>query len=286
MNQRIKILTDSTADLSKDVLEKRDIDVISLHVEFGDESYLDGKTITTPQLYQKVEEKQRLPKTAAISPGEFMTCFESYLKDDFDVIYISLGSKISSTYQSAVIAKDALASNKIHLIDSKNLSSGIALLVLKACDLRDEGKDAITIKDEIEKLVPRVRSQFAIKTLDYLHKGGRASGTAKLIGTMIKLKPIIKVRDGILDVYKKPVGKMSRALDVMLKDFYTEVDKHNVDLSYVMITHSIADRSFKYMKDKVFAHCKPKQLMESHAGCVISSHCGQGTIGILYIVNA
>ncbi|QWB95402.1 DegV family protein [Mycoplasmatota bacterium] len=283
--QKIKILTDSTADLSQDLLKKRDIDVIALHVEFDHESFDDGITITTEELYQKVEEKGKLPKTAAVSPGEFMIRFEKYLKEDYDIVYISIGSKISSTYQSAMIARDALDANRIHLIDSKNLSSGIALLVLKACDLRDKGLSASQIKEELEKIVPLVRSQFAIKTLDYLHKGGRASGTAKLIGTIIQLKPIIQVRQGLLDVYKKPVGKMSRALDVMLDDFFEEVHKDNIDLDYVMITHSLAHKSSKYMHHKVHQVVKPKQLIESYAGCVISSHCGQGTIGILYIVK-
>ncbi len=283
--RKIKIITDSTADLSKDLLESRDIDVIPLHVEFNEVSFDDGITITTPELYKRVAETGSLPKTAAISPGEFISKFESYLTNGYDVLYISIGSKISSTYQSAVIAKESFGTESIQLVDSLNLSSGIALLVLNACDLRDQGKSVFEIKEEIDRLVPLVRSQFAIRTLDYLHKGGRASGTAKLIGTIIHLKPIIQVRNGNLHVYKKPVGKMSRALDIMLEDFLNECDKDNVYLDYVMITHSIADKSCVYMIDKVLERVKPKHLIESHAGCVISSHCGQGTIGILYIVK-
>jgi DegV family protein with EDD domain len=165
-----------------------------------------------------------------------------------------------------------------------NLSSGIALLVLKAKDLRDKGLSALKIKEEIERLVPLVRSQFAISTLDYLHKGGRASGLAKLVGTMLSIKPIIKVVKGSLEVYKKPIGKMSRALDIMLEDFNKE--KENIDLDYVFITHTLANRQAVYMLDYLKRRFDIKHLIEGSAGCVISSHCGAGTIGILYIVKS
>ena len=126
-----------------------------------------------------------------------------------------------------------------------------------------------------------MRSQFAIQTLEYLYKGGRATGLQALMGSMLKIKPIIKVTDGKLGVDKKAFGKMSRALDMMLEDYFNLGEK--VDLDYVMITHSLADKHAIYMMEQVKQRLNPKQLIESHAGCVISSHCGEGTIGILYI---
>ena len=168
-------------------------------------------------------------------------------------------------------------------MDSKNLSTGIGLLVLKACDLRDQGLSASDIKDRLLEIVPKVRSQFAVKTLDYLHKGGRASGTARLLGTMLRIKPIIQVRDGKMDVYTKTMGKMSRALDVMLTDYINLGEQ--IDLDYVMITHSQAGKHVDYMSEIVNQKLKPNKLFVTEAGCVISSHCGPGTIGILYIVK-
>ena len=208
------------------------------------------------------------------------------MSEGYEILYVGIGSTLSGTYQSAVIAKDATDSDDIYLVDSKNLSSGIGLLVLKATDLRDKGLNAKTIKETLEDMVPKVRSQFAIKTLDYLHKGGRASGTAKLLGSILGIKPIIKVDHGKLDVYRKPVGKMTRALDIMLKDFFKEANNHNLDVDYVMITHSLADKHAEYMIDKVKSKVQPKQVIENYAGCVISSHCGPGTIGILYILRS
>lgn len=285
MDPKIIILTDSTADLSEKLLASHRIKSLPLYVLFGEETFKDGVSIKTPLLYQKVDELNYLPTTAAISPGDFITFFEPYLKKGYDIIYIGIGSTLSSTYQSALLAKDVLKSEHIHLIDSKNLSSGIALLVLKAKDLRDQGISAIQIVKEINKLVSLVRSQFAIKSLDYLHKGGRASGTAKLLGGILGIKPIIKVVDGTLLVYKKPAGKMSRALDMMLNDLFAELKNDNLDLDYMMITHSLAPRHVSYLKEKILSTFTPKTLIESQAGCVISSHCGKGTIGILYLVK-
>ena len=283
--RKVVIMTDSTADLSKTLLEKYFIKSIPLYVLFEEEAFKDGIDINTEELYQKVDQTGMLPKTQAVSPGDFMDAFNPYIDKDYDIVYIGIGSKISGTFQSAMIARDELGKDRVYLIDSKNLSSGIALLVLKAKDLRDHGYSAKEIHKEITQLVPLVRSQFAIKTLDYLHKGGRASGTAKLIGGILGIKPIIQVRDGKLDVYKKPAGKMSRALDIMLNDFFDEFEKDNLDLDYVMITHSLAPKQAIYMMDKVNEKMDVKNLIESSAGCVISAHCGAGTIGILYIVK-
>ncbi len=284
MKPKVLIMTDSTSDLSKRLLDQRKIVSIPLYVNFTDEIYRDGIDLTTEELYRKVEEKGVLPTTSAVSPGDFIKVFQKYVNLGYDILYMGIGGKLSGTFQSALIAKDEVNPEKIHLIDSMNLSSGIGLLVLKACDYRDQGFNALEIKEKIEKLVPLVRSQFAISTLDYLHKGGRASGTAKLMGTILGIKPIIKVVDGKLDVYKKPAGKMSRALDIMLDDFFREID--NLDLDYVFITHSFANKQAVYMMDKVKEKVKVKHLIEGQAGCVIGTHCGAGTIGILYIVKS
>lgn len=280
---KVAIITDSTCDLSKEIIESRNIKVLPLYVRFGEHTYRDGIDITTDRLYELVEQKNEIPKTSAVSPGDFIEAFEPLIKDGYDIIYTGIGSSLSGTFQSAHIASLEFPENRIYLVDSKNLSTGIGLLVLKACDLRDRGLSASDIKDRLLEIVPKVRSQFAIKTLDYLHKGGRASGTAKLLGTMLRIKPIIQVRDGKMDVYTKTMGKMSRALDVMLTDYINLGEQ--IDLDYVMITHSQAGKLVDYMSEIVNQKLKPNKLFVTEAGCVISSHCGPGTIGILYIVK-
>ena len=278
---KVLITTDSTADLSPEILETRNIKMVPLYVRFNDESYKDSIDITTLELYKKVEDYGFLPKTQAASPGDFEIFFKKYLDEGYKIVHISIGSKISATYKSALLAIDLLETKDVYVIDSANLSSGIALLVLKASDLKDQGLSAEEINEEILKLVPKVSSQFAIKTLDYLHKGGRASGLSAFVGSVLRIKPIIQVNDGKLDVYKKSVGKMSKALDVMIDDLVNL--NGEIDDNYVFITHSLAPDSFEYIKNRLEKEVKVKHILEGHAGCVISSHCGEGTIGILYI---
>lgn len=256
---KVKILTDSTADLSKEMLEKYNIASIPLKVNFGDESYRDGIDITTDELYKKVKETGLLPKTSAVAPGEFILEFDKWINEGYDIVYIGIGSTISGTLQAALVAKAEFDDERIHLVDSKNLSSGIALLVLKASDLVKEGLSAKEVAEEIRKLVPKVRSQFAIQVLDYLHKGGRASGTQALVGNFLRIRPIIKVIDGKLDVYKKTMGTMRKAVTVMLDEYIALGEE--VDLDYVMITHTKADKMASYMTDFVNENLKPKALI-------------------------
>lgn len=281
---KVMIMTDSTCDLTKELIESREIHVVPLYVNFGDLSYRDGIDLTTEELYTKVDELGFLPKTSAVSPGEFINHFTPFIEQGFDIVCINIGSKLSGTYQSALIAKDMVNPERIHIVDTNNLSSGVGLVVLKGCDFRDQGLDAATIKAKLDGIAPRVRSQFAIQTMDYLYKGGRCSAISAFLGSVLSIKPIIQVNDGKLDVYKKAIGKMTRALDYMIEDYAALYDK--IDLDYVMITHSIAEKSATYMKEKVSEIGLPKQLLETYAGCVISTHCGRGTIGILYILKA
>ncbi len=278
---KIIISTDSTADLNESIVKSRNIEVIPLYVRFEDQVFRDGVDINTNRLYDMVDELGYLPKTQAVSPGDFETHFKKFIDQGYEVVHISIGSKISASYQSAKIAVDLLETDKVHVIDSGNLSSGIGLLVLKAADFRAFGYSAKEISQKVTSLVPKVRSQFAIKTLDYLHKGGRASGLSAFVGSILQVKPIIKVENGKLDVYKKSIGKMSKALDIMIDDLVQLKDR--IDKDYVFITHSIANNSYQYMLEEVQNKVQVKNILEGHAGCVISSHCGKGTIGLLYI---
>ena len=281
---KVVIMADSTSDLTQSLIQTRDIKIIPLYVNFGEQSYKDGTDITTEELYKKVDELGYLPKSSAISPGDFMMAFEPYIEQGYDIVLLTIGSKLSGTYQAALVANDTVEANRVHIIDTNNLSSGGGLLVLKACDLRDQGLSASDIKQAVDQITPRVRSQFAIQTMDYLYKGGRCSALSMFLGSVLAIKPIIQVNDGKLDVYKKSVGKMTRALDIMLEDYFNLFDQ--IDKDYVMITHSLADKSAEYMKNQIMAKgLVPNQLLETQAGCVISTHCGKGTIGILYILK-
>jgi len=281
--KKIKLISDSTCDLSKELIKKHDIEVIPLHVGFGEEMYDDGVNLTTEELYKKVEEKNELPKTAAASPGEFEEVFKRYLDQGYQVLYLGIGSKFSGTFQSATLAKSMIESDDIYLVDSQNLSSGTGLLLLKAASFRAAGDAAETIKTKLDALVPKVRSQFVIDTLEYLYKGGRLNALSALMGKMLRIHPLIKVVDGEMAVGKKARGSMRKGLNIML-DEALEV-KENIDPEFMMITHSLADESYVYLKEKIEQSFNIENVYETHAGCVISTHCGAGTIGILYIMK-
>lgn len=281
---KIKIITDSTCDLTKELLEKYDITVIPLYVNFKETSFKDGITIDTSLLYQKVEEYQMLPKTAAITIVDFMTVFSQYIKEDYDIIYTGISKALSSTYNNAVIAANEIDPDRISVIDSMNLSTGIGLNLLRIAKLRDEGKNLAEITEDITNYRLKVKSQFAIPTLDYLYKGGRCSGLTNLVGKVFKIKPIIEVRNGKMSVGPKPRGKMINALNTLLE--MIKKDLNNLELENVFVTHSLNydDASYLETELKKFLPSEVK-LYNTCAGCVISSHCGKGTIGILYVVK-
>lgn len=281
----VKILTDSTNDLPLDVIKKLDIEVIPLYVNFGNESLKDGVDIKTEELYKRVSSNGVLPKTAAITIGDFETVFKKYLDMGYELVYTGISGAMSSTLNNARIAIENLdAQDKAYAIDSKNLSTGIGLLLFKACKDRDLGLNAREIAANMEKNTDYVLSQFAIEQMEYLHKGGRCSGVARFAATVLRIKPIIEVRGGNMDVQAKPIGKIKVALDRMLKQLIS--DKDRLDKDHIIVTHSMADESAKYLIAKIKEEFNDVDILETNAGCVISSHCGPGTIGILYMVNS
>lgn len=279
---KVVIFTDSTCDLMPDTIKEKDIKVIPLYVNFKDESFKDGVDMTSVDLYKKVEETKIMPKTSAATVADFINAFTPYINEGYDIFYTGISSKMSVNMQNVLTAASELPENRVYVSDSLNLSSDIGLLVLRACKLRDEGKSAKEIKDEIDILAPKVKGGFVIKSMDYLYKGGRCSALSKIFGTILKIKPFIRVKNGSMYVHKKPRGKFYSAIDVMIEEAIEDLP--NMDTDYIMVTHSLADEYSPYIIEKL----KEKTnipIMETFAGCVISSHCGKGTIGILYILK-
>lgn len=278
--REIHIITDCTSDLTPELYQKHQIEVLPLYISFGTESYRDGIDITTEQLYEKVKQYKTLPKSAALPPLAFQEAFEKYPEDE-DIIFMGIGSGFSGTYNNAIIA--AREFPNVYIIDSKNLSSGIGLQLLKMCELRDQGLQAAEIVEEMKHITPLVRTQFAIDTLEYLHMGGRCSGTSRIFGTLLRIKPIIRVVDGVMEIGKKPHGKFIKALDVLLD--YFAADGASIDPSRIMITHSLANEDAIYLTNKLRDEYHFENIIETKASGVISTHCGPRTIGILYMLK-
>ena len=279
---KVVIFSDSTCDLMPETIKEFDIHIVPLYVNFKDESFKDGVDMTSPLLYEKVEKTGIMPKTSAATVKDFVDAFTPFISDGYDVFYTGISSKMSVNMQNVLAAASEFDDDRVYVSDSLNLSSDIGLLVLRACKLRDEGKSAKEIKEIIDELAYHVKGGFVIKSMDYLYKGGRCSALSKIFGTILKIKPFIRVKNGSMYVHKKPRGKFHSAIDVMIEEAIADLP--NMDTDYIMVTHSLGDEYAKYIIDKL----KEKTdipIMETYAGCVISSHCGKGTIGILYILK-
>ncbi len=277
---KVKVFSDSTCDLPPDLIAQHQIGIVPLYVLFNDESYGDGTDITTPDLYKKVEETGKLPKTAAPSPGDFIKAFKPHIDAGEDIIYIGLSTKFSTTLNNALLAAQEFPQGRIEVVDSQNLSTGIGLLVMRAVDFAAEGLDIHTIAEKIRALVPKVETEFIIDTLDYLHKGGRCSGVARFVGSMLKIRPSIKVVDGGMIPAQKFRGTRAKALQGLLDTALAQ--KGNISPERIFVTHSISDDG-PFLQAELRKHTKAKEIIISRAGCVIASHCGPNTIGILFI---
>lgn len=282
--REVQIITDSAVDLPKELIKKHNIDVVPFYILFGEESFRDGVDITTEEMYRRVKESGSLPKTAAVAPAEWQKYYDKYIEKDMDVFVITISSEISANYQNAYLASQDYDEGRIQVVDSKALSGSIALLTLKAVKFKEAKMSALEIKEEIDKLVPKMHTQFVIRTLEYLHKGGRCSSLTRFIGAVLSLKVQIKMTDGKLHAFKKNPGKMSRGVNVMLDDFFELAENDKLDLEFVFITHSVAPAMEKHIKEEIKKrNIQIENLIVSEAGTVISSHCGEGTIGILYL---
>lgn len=279
----VKIISDSTCDLSADLIEKYDISIVPLHIVCGDKEYRDGVDITPDSIYQWADANKTTPKTSAVSLDVTMDTLKPYVNEGREVICFSISSSMSTTFNVMRLAAESLeAEHLVTVIDSANLSTGIGLLVLEAAQMAMDGKSAGEIIENIEALKPMVRASFVVDTLTYLHRGGRCSSVAALAGGVLKLHPRIAVEGGKMDAGKKYRGKMSKVIMDYVKDM--EAELKNAKTDRVFITHSGCDASVindvrEYLESlKIF-----KDVLVTRAGGVISSHCGPGTLGVLFI---
>ncbi|MDC7294290.1 DegV family protein [Butyrivibrio sp. DSM 10294] len=277
----IKILSDSTCDLSKELVQRYNIGIIPLYVRLGDEEYLDGVNITPEQIYKWSDEHGETPKTAAASIEDISKFLDPAGSDEYIVFTIS--SSMSVNFNNVRLAAQELGmSDRVHVIDSANLSTGVGLLVVYAAELAKEGKAAKEIVEEIENTRDKVRASFVIDTLVYLHRGGRCSGLAAFFGTTLKIHPRIAVTDGAMHPEKKYRGSSRRYVLDYVKDM--EADLENARPERVFITHSGCDREVvEAVREYLSGLGVFKEILETRAGSVVSSHCGPGTLGVLFI---
>ena len=281
----IHIIADSTCDLSKELVEKYGIIIQPLYIHLGEEEYQDGVSITSDDIYKWSEETKETPKTAAVSMAEMMDLYEKYTTNGDEIICFSISDDMSTTGNVMRMAAEEMdATERIHVINSANLSTGIGLLVIEAAIMAQNGVPAKDIVAKIEELKPLVRSSFVVDTLTYLHRGGRCSGVAALAGGMLKLHPRIAVEDGKMGPGKKYRGRMNSVILEYVKDMEEDLKVAKADR--VFITHSGCDEA---IIDEVRAYLEQlhvfDEILVTRAGGVVSSHCGPGTLGVLFIAG-
>ena len=279
----VKIIADSTCDLSMDLLKKYDISIIPLHILLGENEYEDGKNITPDEIFKWSDENNTTPKTSAPAMDTVISVMKPLLDEQNELICFAISEDMSSSANVMRLAADELdATDRVHVVDSMNLSTGIGLLVIKAAIMASEGRTAEQILLKLEELIPKVRASFVVDTLVYLHRGGRCSGLASMLGSALKLHPRIVVSDGKMSNDKKYRGRLRSVLMSYVKDL-TEDMKH-ADRERVFITHSGCDReTVEAVREYIASLDYFDEILETRAGGVISSHCGPGTLGVLFI---
>ena len=276
----IRITADSTCDLSPEYIEKHRIVIIPLTVSMGGRDYTDGLDITPDDIFRSVDVGAELPKTAAVNISDYRARFKALLESCDAVIHFNISAEFSSCHEHAVAAAEGLP---VYCVDSRNLSSGIALLVCEAVDMIEAGcGDPQAVLERVRSLIDRVDTSFILNRLDYMHKGGRCSAVAVLGANLLKLKPCIEVVNGGMIVGRKYRGTYSRCLRQYVEDRLRDPDA--VESKRIFITHTgVSREDFELTRAAVLACKSFGEVLEVRAGCSITSHCGQGTLGILFI---
>ncbi len=281
---KIRITSDSTCDLGNELAQKYNVGISPLSVVLDDtEIYHDGIDITPQNIFDFVAKFGKLPKTTAVTVEEYTEFFKQNLEEYDAVIHFNISSKASSSHSNAVTAAESFE-GRVFPVDSLALSTGQALLTLKACEFANSGMTPSEIVDAVNALRPKVNTSFVPDALDYLHKGGRCSLASMIGAKILKLHPMIEMHDGQLHATKKYMGGMDKCLKTYIRDLANEYP--NYDKSRCFITHSHCERELvERVREQVKESFEFDEILETFAGCVVTSHCGKGTLGVLFIAE-
>ena len=276
----IKILSDSTCDLSPELVRQNDIGILPLIVVKNDEEFRDCVTITPADIFAHVAAGGSLCSTAALSMGIYQEEFAKYADQYDGILHISLGSGFSSSYQNACLAAEEF--ENVRVVDSQNLSTGQGLAVLKACELAKTAASLDELKQQLDDFTAKVEASFLVDKLDYLVKGGRCSSAAALGANLLNLKPCIEVKNGKMTVVKKYRGNYAKCLASYVKDRLA--DREDLDGGILFVTKTmVTEECYSAVMDAVKTYGKFEHVYETQAGCTVSCHCGPGTLGVLFV---
>lgn len=281
---QVKIFADSISDVPDSWIEQHDIGIVPLYVVFGETAYKDKLEISTTDIYRRVDEYDELPRTAAPSPADFIAAFAPCIEQGQDIVFISMSSKLSSTYQNALIAAEEFPAGRVRVVDSMHVSGCIALLVLKAALAAEDGASSQKIVELVEEWRERVEMEVLVDSLDYLHRGGRVSSVKHMIGSLLKIRPVLKIKDGLVISADKYRGKTEKAVERMLQHFIDNFQK--IDRDLVIVAQTLAEKAADYIRTTLLDQTDAKEVAIIEGGCAISCHCGPRTVAIMYMRKA
>ncbi len=280
MSEKIMIASDSTTDLSPELIERYGVKILPLGVALGDKQYTDGVDIDPDLIYKNYEETGKLPKTSAVNLAECEAFFSKYTAEGYRVIFFTISGEMSSTHNNVRLAAEAVEG--AYVVDTRNLSTGGGLLLIAAAEMAEAGMGAEEIVQKCRELAPCVDASFIIDSLEFLYKGGRCSALAALGANLLSLKPCITVKDGKMGVGKKYRGKFGAVLPTYIEDRLG--DASDVVKGHIFVTHAGCEPAvIDACVERVRAIAPEAEIHITRAGCTISSHCGRNTLGVLFI---
>ena len=278
----IKITSDSTCDLSRELLERYDITLIPLSVIMDGKPFRDGEEIVPADIFSHVERGGSLCSTSAVNTDDYRAVFERLSGAYEAVVHIAIGSGFSACYQNAFIAASGFSN--VYVVDSRNLSSGQGHLVIEAAQLAREGIGAVEICSRLNAMRSRVQASFILDRLDYMQKGGRCSAVVALGGKLLKIKPCIAVKENAMGMVDKFRGSFDKCVEKYVKECLK--DRQDLRLDRIFITHTPVDEgAVQIARETIRKYADFAEILETNAGCTVSCHCGPGTLGVLFITK-
>ena len=277
--EKIKIITDSTADLSKEIYDKYDIEVLPLLINFGEESYLDGVEINPDKVFERIEKENILPTTAQVTPSRFVEAYKKYLGEGYKIISIHMSSVMSGTYQSACIAKEMLETEDIIVIDSQNVTAALGMLVLKAAKLREKGYDILRMEEVLNTVKDKIKLSVYFESLEYLVRGGRISKTAGIVGSMLGIKLVLEIKDGLMAVKDKIRGNKKA-----IKKIISDLEGASLDEEVPVILIDVNNIEVKEAL-KEYLETNNVDYVECPVGSSVSIHSGPGCCGLVFLTK-
>lgn len=276
----IKIISDSTCDLSNELLEKYNITLVPLTIVKNGETFSDGVTITPADIFAHVASGGDLCSTTAMNAGEYADYFSKFASEYDGILHINISSEFSCSYQNACLAAEDF--DNVRVVDSRNLSTGQGLVVLKACELAKTCTSLDELQAQVSAYTEKVEASFVLDRLEYMVKGGRCSSAAALGANLLNLKPCIEVKNGKMSVVKKYRGSYAKCLASYVKDRLAERD--DIETGTLFVTRTpVSDECLETVRNAVAQYADFQNIYWTEAGCTVSCHCGPGTLGVLFV---